>query len=160
MIKLISIDSSTKKTGVAYFENGSLKKYFLLESSNSDVDVRFCEIVKQLYDVLNEYMPDIVWIEDTWNANNIQTTKVLSKLIGTVYGWCIVKSKEFHTILPSEWRKYCGISQSKMKRAELKQASIAYVKNRYDIDVNDDVADAISMGDGIVNYFQTEELFE
>lgn len=162
MTKFVSIDSSTNKTGIAFFKNGKLDTYQLVDMSNlkSDPDKRFNAMADAIVGYLDTYDPSVVWIEDTWNAQNIQTTKTLSELIGIVRGWCLVKQKDFHKILPSEWRRYCGIVQGKKKRAELKAASIEYVLQRYGITVNDDVADAIALGDGVINYYATEDLFE
>lgn len=47
----------------------------------------------------------------------------------------------------SHWRSVCGIKTGRgVKRDTLKQASIKLVKATYNIDVNDDIADAICMG--------------
>ena len=47
----------------------------------------------------------------------------------------------------SHWRSACGIKTGRgVKRDTLKQASIKLVKATYNIDVNDDIADAICMG--------------
>lgn len=87
----------------------------------------------------------------------MQLVHTLSKILGVVLGWTISHVCEYHQIMPSEWRKYAGIKQGKKKREELKAESIAYVKKRYRIDVNDDVADAISLGDAVCNYYQKLE---
>ena len=45
------------------------------------------------------------------------------------------------------WRKTCGIKTGRgIKREMLKLASITFVKEKYGITVNDDVADAICIG--------------
>ena len=54
---------------------------------------------------------------------------------------------EFEYIYPSEWRKTCGIKiGSGVRRESLKPKDIAFVKEKYHIDVNDDIADAIGIG--------------
>ena len=161
-MRFISIDSSTNKTGVAYFLDGKLAEYLLLDKSDlkSNPENRFAEMANAIVNVLHRIKPHVVWIEDTWNAQNIQTTKTLSEMIGIVHGYCLANNIEFHKILPSEWRKYCGISQGKKSRKELKEASIEYVRLKYNVTVGDDVADAIALGDGVLNYYNTNELFE
>lgn len=50
-------------------------------------------------------------------------------------------------IYASSWRKECGIKTGAgIKRETLKKKDIEFVKNNFNIDVNDDVADAICIG--------------
>ena len=162
MTKFVSIDPSTNKTGLAYFEDGELVEHLLLDLSaqKANPEQRFDNMAKEILEYLSSHSPAIVWAEETWNAQNIQTTKTLSELLGIIHGWCIANNIDFHKILPSQWRKLCGIEQGKKKRAELKQASMAYVLERYGLTVNDDVADAIALGDGVINGYSAEKLFE
>ena len=55
-------------------------------------------------------------------------------------------------VYPGTWRKTCGIKTGRgVKRDLLKIADIKFVKDNYNIDVNDDVADAICIGYHILN---------
>lgn len=153
-IKVMSFDSSTKKTGVAFFVDGQLTNYKLLDYSEiKDTETRIEKMSKAIWNELCIFSPAFVFAEDTWNARNIATSKLLTEILGVIKGWCIGNNRDFKKLLPSEWRKYAGINQSKKKREELKAESIAYVKKKYNIDVNDDVADAITLGDSVFNYF-------
>lgn len=153
-MKLCSIDSSTKKTGIAYFLDGQLTDYKLLDySSISDSEQRRDEMSIGIINTLSQYDPDIVWIEDSWNALNLQTSKALTMIIGIVYAWCLINKKEFHTVFPSEWRSWLGMDQGKKKRAELKQMAKDYVQNVYHITPSEDECDAICIGSGVCNYF-------
>lgn len=153
-IRFCGIDASSKKTGICLLVNGELSDYELIDVSEiDDKEERTKQMCVMLLKQLTEYNPDIVYIEDSWNAMNVEVTKLLSRIMGVTYAWCIAKKRDWHSILPSQWRKYCGINQSKKKRAELKQASIDYVKEKYDIDVNDDVADSIALANGVCNFF-------
>ena len=50
-------------------------------------------------------------------------------------------------VYPGTWRKDCGIRTGRgIKREALKKADIQFVKDNYNIDVNDDIADAICIG--------------
>ena len=50
-------------------------------------------------------------------------------------------------LYPSQWRKICGIKTgSGVRRTSLKPKDIEFVKNKYNITVNDDIADAIGIG--------------
>lgn len=154
-MKLISFDASSKKTGVAEFNNGELNKFFLIDYSEiKDRDERTKLMVKSILEELNIYHPDIIVIEDSWNAANVDVTKLLTLIMGSTFGWAVSNNSEWHTLLPSQWRRLCNIDQGKKKREELKQESITYVFNEYGITVNDDVADAVAIGRGYINCFE------
>ena len=52
-----------------------------------------------------------------------------------------------HTIEPARWRKFAGFNQGpKVKRAELKQQSIDYVKENLKLDLSEDEAEAVVEG--------------
>jgi hypothetical protein len=64
---------------------------------------------------------------------------------------------EFNTIRPTEFRKELDFVQGKnVKREELKQQAINYVKKIYNLEVNDDVADAICIGCAVINKFKNK----
>jgi hypothetical protein len=65
------------------------------------------------------------------------------------------KKIEIKYIYPSSWRATVGIKTGRgIKRTTLKEADIAFVKDKYNIEVNDDEADAILVG---LAEFQKEE---
>ena len=81
---------------------------------------------------------------------NIHTQKLLIytqfALIDSIYQ--TRPGLEYEFIQPSSWRSKIGIKTGRgIKRAELKQKDIEYVLNKYNIKVNDDVADAIGIAD-------------
>lgn len=155
-MRFCGIDASSKKTGICLLIDGQLSDYKLLDfSSYTDREERMELMCTALLKQLTEYNPDVVYIEDSWNAANVEVTKLLTRIMGVTYAWCLSKKREWHSILPSQWRKYCGIVQSKKKRQELKQQAIDYVANRYHTIVGDDVADAICLADGVCNYYMS-----
>ena len=151
-IKLISIDCSTKKTGIAFFYNGIYDSHSLLNYSKyKDTDERQAAMAKGILEMLNTFSPNAVFIEETYMAQNAQTTKLLTRLQGVVYGWCLVNNAKFYTIRPTQWRKALGFVQNKnVKRKELKQQSIDYVEKKYRLKVTDDEADAICIADAAI----------
>lgn len=149
----MSIDSSTNKTGIAIYKNGELINFILIDcSKNKIMNDRFKEMSIQLLKQLDIDMPAIIYIEETVVLRNAQTQRFLTRLQGVVYAWCIRNNCEFNTIRPTEWRKELSFSQGRnIKREQMKQQSIQYVKNRYNLDVNDDVADAICIGEAVLH---------
>lgn len=153
--RLCSFDTSTNASGVATFDNGLLVDYQLFDfSKNKDTESRINQMGKALLQYLKKQKPDIIWIEHPQgNGRNVSMVGKLCEIIGIVRAYAIEKKIDFHELMPSEWRKYCGIKQGSKNRNELKQLSINYVKEKLGIDVNNDVADAISIGYGVINYY-------
>ena len=152
--RLCTIDGSTQKTSITLFINGLYKDHVLLDySKDKDIIGRFEDMSKGIWEILNAYHPNIIYIEETYMARNPQTTKILTRLQGVVYAWCMNNLCEFNTILPSQWRKWLGMSQSKMKREQLKEQSVQYVLDNYEKLVTDDEADSICIGDAVIKKF-------
>lgn len=155
-IKLITIDGSTQKSGIAYFCNGKYKAHHLLDySKDKNIDSRFNKMSNGIWSLLDIYKPNIIYMEETYTARNPQTTKVLTRLQGVVYAWCMTHECEFNTIRPTQWRKCLNFSQGKnIKRDMLKEQSIQYVLDNFELTVNDDEADAICIADAAVKMFE------
>lgn len=149
----MSIDASTKSTGVAIFEDQELRYYSCLVAKQSaPLLERIIIIVDKLKEVLNQF-PDvsIIYLEEVRpdDGKNVQTQRALMWLQAQIAMMLYKEQKDVDIkyVYPSEWRKRCGIKQGRgVKRDELKKADIQFVKDRYHIDVNDDEADAIAIG--------------
>lgn len=108
-----------------------------------------------IWSLLEALTPNILYMEETYAAINPQTTKVLTRLQGVVYAWCMNHGCEFNTIRPSLWRKQLNFTQGKdVKRNQLKEQSIKYVLDNYGLKVGDDEADAICIGDAVMKIFE------
>ena len=155
--KLVTIDGSTQKTGIAYFYNGKYVEHILLDfSKDKNMESRFESMSKEIWKRLDEYRPNIIYIEETYMANNPQTSKILTRLQGVVYAWCrcLEHNCEFNTIRPTQWRKQLKFQQGKnVKREQLKEQSIRYVLENYGLKVTDDEADAICIADAVIKIF-------
>lgn len=67
------------------------------------------------------------------------------------------KKLEMELIYPSSWRAAIGIKTGRgIKRTTLKEKDIQFVKENYNLDVNDDEADAICIGYSYSNNVDTE----
>lgn len=154
-MRFVSLDTSTNKSGIAFYLDGELADYELVDcSKNKDINARMDEMGTNLIARLSLYSPTLVYIEQPkGGGQNIEMVRKLSEILGVVRGWCLQNDCEYHEIMPSEWRKYCGIEQGKKKREELKAESMAYVFKNFGCEVNDDVADAICLGAGVLKHF-------
>ena len=150
-ISLVSIDGSTKKTGISHFLDGEYVNHYLLDySKDKDVENRFESMSIGIWSILDKIRPNIIYIEETYMHNNAQTMKILTRLQGVVYAWCINNKCKFNTITPKAWRKLLDFNQGKdVKREQVKAQSIEYVMEHYNINVTDDEADAICISAAI-----------
>lgn len=150
-MKVMGIDGSSKKTGIAVYD-GNLREYKCLDFSKiKNYDERYPSMVYAVEDCITKFKPDVVYVEDTWEKNqgfnNVATLKKLSYILGTFRFICLEKNIPFNLIFPTEWRKAIGMETGKLKRPELKQLAIKYVKDKYGIEVCDDVAEAICIAE-------------
>lgn len=163
-MNIMSIDASTKSCGVAIYQNNILTYYDCLTASSTDLIKRIQKITKELQDVLNGSSIDIIVLEEVrpqigqYGAGNIQTHRALMWLQAAI---AFMVHDNFPKIkieyvYPSEWRKVLGIKQGAgVKRETLKAADIQWVKTKFNIDVNDDIADAIGIG---FSYLKEKEI--
>lgn len=78
------------------------------------------------------------------NINNIKTFKTLAWLQGVLLDWCFENNIKYQLIYSSSWKSYCHIKGQ--QRSIQKQNSINFVKEKFNIEVNSDEADAICLG--------------
>lgn len=151
--RMISLDSSTTHTGYAVWDDGELTNTGLLQYTGSNIDIRFTDMCRAIIHLLDQTKPNIIYIEETVVARNVQVQRYLTRLQGVIYAWALMNGAEFVTIRPTEWRKLVGIT-GKHKRAELKLLAVSMVENLYNIrPQSDDEAEAILIGQAAINKF-------
>lgn len=168
---LISIDGSTTNTGIAVFDyntkelidytyikpdnpyetNKNMNKQEENEIKKKNMDYRIIEMIKGINIYLKKYKPKVIVIEDTYMGKDGYAYKKLCHIQGLVLSYSIEHKRcLIYFYSPTVWRKAVGIPNSenkvKLKRKELKNRAIGLVKQIYDIDVSDDIADSICIG--------------
>lgn len=142
---VVGIDGSTNLSGVAVMKDGELKYHTLIDlHKEKDTMKRIREMLLKICEILDQYNIDAIYMEKAFSKQNVDTTMKLANLAGGIMLYCAQNDIDFVHPEPSVWRKAIGIEQGKgVKRDILKAEAIAAVKNEYDIDVNDDVAEAV-----------------
>lgn len=153
--KLVAFDASTHSTAYAVFEKEDYKESGLIKCKEPLADDRMKSMSVKIINLLRKLKPDIVYIEDTVVTRNAKTQRILTRLQGVIYGYCIINGCEFKTIRPTSWRKAVGINQGKKKRVELKKEAIEMVREKMEIEVNDDEAEAILIGQAAIKEIET-----
>ena len=101
--------------------------------------------------LISEYNVTKVIFEEVFEMfSNTRTQKVLMWVQGIVLMaiYEINPKIEYDFVIPSSWRSKLGIKTGRgIKRESVKQADMEYVKNKYGIEENDDIADAICIHD-------------
>lgn len=155
-MRILALDLSTKSTGWSIFsETGSLDAHGVVTASSTDVIKRIYKITDAIKEIMSNEIIDTVVVEEVRPENgqtgvgNLHTHKVLMWLQASILFMLHDNYKDVKVeyLYPSSWRQTCGIKTGRsIKRESLKQADIDFVKNKYDINVNDDEADAIGIG--------------
>ena len=158
MGKILSLDTSSKVTGYAVFNNGKLIRYSSIDKSDiKNGDDRMQDMVRCLIILIEREAPDVVVIEETVVTRNPQTQRMLSMILGAVFGVCVSNHFNYCSLRPTQWRKAVRSDDEKLprKRDELKLWSINKVAELFDInDISDDISDAILIGQAFININQ------
>lgn len=165
----IAIDASTKSTGVAIFKDKELvEKYNFVNNAQGVLKrIKFMtdkieEVYKQYKSeqcqiVMEQVIPDN--LNDAKWTRNQNTFKALFYLQAAIVLMFNYYNLEVELVGASTWRKWCGIKQGGANRETLKFRDIEFVKKNYNLEVNDDVADAICLGHGKINHIPEPQAF-
>lgn len=152
---LLALDLSTKSSGFALFDGDKLVDQGCWTASSNNLCKRIDKIVGELEKQLQEHKINAVAAEDPLPAKdtNEQTHRALMWLQGAVGLMLDEQKLKFDKFQqPSEWRKVCGIAQGRgIRRESGKENDIAWCKNTFGLDVNDDIADAIGIGQAFIH---------
>jgi len=161
-MKILSLDASTKSTGFAVFNETKLETYGCLTASSTDLVKRISKIITELEQVLSQNTIDKIILEEVRPEQGLQNLKTHKALMYLQAAIVFLVHERFNTIeieyvYPNEWRKACGIKTgSGVRRETLKPKDVQFVKDNYNIIVNDDIADAIGIGHAYVNKLDNE----
>jgi len=151
-IYTLSVDQA-EKCGYAIYKGNQLIKHGTKDFSSKDdtYETKIHNIKQWFKNIIKVENIAIVVLEDVFMGFNADGFKKLSKLLGVLENYCYENEILQMTIKPVQWRK---IGIKGRKRSEQKESTIAFIKNKFHIDVLEDEADAIAMG----YYFVNKEL--
>lgn len=151
----MAIDASSKSTGIAIFKDKDLIHYECITAGSTNPYKRIKKMVQEISNLYQKYQVTNVIMEDVIPEDvrhNQQVFKVLHYLQAAVVLMLNDYKQTVEFYVSSEWRKKCGIKTGRgITRDMVKQADIKFVKNKYNLDVNDDIADAIGIGYAYLN---------
>lgn len=148
-VRIIAFDQATEKFGLSIWDNGKLV-FYNLYTFKGVVISRIAQIRKFVQEfVINKWKPDFIMMEDIQYQSGgygggLMTFKVLAMLLGNLEELLTENNIEYNVVSPNVWRKYAGTAGK--NRTEEKMLSVAKVKERFNIKVNDDIAESILIG--------------
>lgn len=146
-MKFLALDQALGVSGWAIFDNKTLvAANTFTVSKTAPMERRLLEIYKNLTDLYHEYEFEKIYFEDIQlQAGNALTYKHLAYAQAAIILWCGHMNMDWSMSAPSHWRKVLGGGFGR-KRAEQKRYAIQLVQNWYNIEVSNDIADAICIG--------------
>ena len=150
MSKVLSVDQSTRCSGYCLVEDNEYICSGVIDLSKSSLETpeRSFEMAKAIWKLIKKHKPTHLIIEDVQNQSSTKTVIILARLQGLVLGYAEAHGVETHILAPTVWRRELDYKQGpKVKRAELKQQSLDYVKNKYGFVKPEDESEAIALND-------------
>ena len=156
-MNILAVDASTKSSGIAIYKHDKLVQYTCITATSPDLFSRIKVMLLGIKEILQNNLDiDYIILEQVRQQGfiNIKTYKALMYLQGCI---ALLIHQSFKHIridflYPSQWRKVCKIKQGRgVQRTAQKQNDINWVKENFNIDVNDDIADAIGLGYAYIN---------
>lgn len=150
-MKILSIDASSKSTGIAIFQNGKLIYHQnIIVKSSLDVLTRIKKMTNRIQEIYNKYKPTDIVMQQILPQDVRHNQKVFKALIylqASIVLMLHTYKKQVTLYVASHWRSLCGIKTGRgVTRDRLKQASKDLVRQNYGLVVNDDISDAICIG--------------
>ena len=154
---IIGLDASTKNTGWSVFQNNALIGYGVIrEKGNLDWRERVIKIHEELSGLIDQYHPNIIYLEDVPLKKGSLTIQKLSVVQGMIMGLCATHNIEIKFLLPVTWRKSLGLfdgTKNGLKREVLKQKAVEMANDKFHLNLQwikkdsvkneDDIAEAI-----------------
>ena len=144
--RVLALDQATHVSGWSVFSNGELLRYGTFETQLEDEIARDCTVKNWLINMIENWQPDIVAIEGIQYQQNegVVTFEKLARLQGILMGCVHELGIPYQVCHTQVWRHHCGVKGK--TRADKKKSMQLIVKEKFDISVSNDCADAIGIG--------------
>lgn len=148
-MSFLALDQSSNISGWAIFDdNDKLESYGTIEPGDRPLEQRLTIIRNYIKNLISDFNIKQVLIEDIQMqanvANNVKTYKALAEVIGVVTELLNELKIPFELIPASTWKSTLGIKGA--NRAAQKANAQKYIKTKYNLDVKQDICDAICIG--------------
>ena len=159
--RLLSLDTATKVTGFAVYQDDELIHYSSIDVSEiKNTDDRFRAMIGKIFSLIEREEPEAVIVEETVVSRNPQTQRMLTMILGAIYGECLKKSIHYCSLRPTQWRAAVRKKDERLprKRDDLKVWSVNRAKELVeDDDIDDNISDAILIGRAYLNIKEAKD---
>ena len=153
---ILCFDQATRVSGWSVFKEGQYIDSGIIDLHKiTDTDERTKRMGIELCNKIEEIKPDLIVIEEVQNQSNTSTVIKLARLQGMVLGFAAAHKIKTKIFEPTAWRKLLSYNQGpKVKREQLKQQSIDYVKKNFGFDFSEDRCEAICINAAAQKVFE------
>ena len=144
--RVLALDQASRITGFSIFDGEQLTSYGIYEAVNEEEGKRCHEVRVWLASMIENWKPDIIGIEGIQfqEKMGVTTFQTLARLQGILIDLCIELEIPYVICPTNTWRAHVGVKGR--ARADKKRSMQLIIKDKYDISVSDDIADAIGIG--------------
>lgn len=144
---ILSVDSSTTKTGWALWNNSNLVNQGVISPKHKDYFDRVYEMYCVIRGMVSDFnVKELVIESPSFVRLNPQSTLKLNQLYGAIRCLCRDVDIKCNIINPKSWKS--KLLKAK-KRVEQKEEAVNIVNNLYNLGLkktHDDIADAVLLG--------------
>lgn len=148
-MKILSFDQSTRVTGWSLFEDTQYVKSGVIDLHKiKDTDERSKQMGIEICRIIEGSQPNEIIIEEVAMQSNPSTLKKLARIQGMAIGFATAHNIPTHILEPTRWRSALQFIQGpKVKREELKQQSLDFVKEHFGLELPEDETEAIAINE-------------
>ena len=108
--------------------------------------------------VIEDCKPEVTIIEEVQQQSNVSTVIKLARIQGVAIGFCAAHNIDLHILTPTRWRSALEYQQGPgVKREQLKQQSLDFVKNNFKLELIEDEAEAICINEAAHRIYEFED---
>lgn len=158
-MKILSMDQSTRITGFSVFNDGKYVKSGVIDLHKiKDTDERSKQMAVEICKLIRETKPDVTIIEEVQQQSNVSTVIKLARIQGVVIGFCAAHNIDLHILTPTRWRSVLSYKQGpKIKREQLKQQSLDFVKQNFQLELIEDEAEAVCINEAAHRIYEFDD---
>ena len=144
--RILALDQASYTSGYSIFDGETLVSYGTFVATETEEGKRCHEVRVWLLSMIENWHCDAIGIEGIQYQEKmgVTTFQTLARLQGILIDLCIELGIPYIICPTNTWRAHVGVKGR--TRTDKKRSMQLIVKDRYDISVSDDIADAIGIG--------------
>lgn len=139
-MKVMGIDASTTSTGISVFDDLELIYHTTIKPKGEDWRDRLYRQGLQLKEIVEQYHPDIVYMEDVplKAGGGLKTLVILGGVQGFIYGIMASYEIPVEFLTPTQWRSNLSMfngTQEGKHRDVLKEKAVKMANEKFGLDL-------------------------